>query len=97
MERREYRLRNIDKSISRQVQIFIEESNAVFKSVETLEGEAIHVGKFIYLPVEEEIKAPANVKIESVKRRKIDYVASVENKELKECLIELQMKYELWC
>lgn len=95
MGTREYRLKNAADQMS-------EHEKESFKSVaqklqqyQLSESEAVYFDDFIYLPEKQEIINPSHVKIQPVKKTRIDYIAKLENPELMAELEKLQKENDL--
>lgn len=96
MGKREYRLRNVNDQLSEdQREMFRKEAESYFSQLNMLKSEAVYLDKFIYLPDGLEIDDPSKVKIDPIKKHKIDYIAKLPYKELREVLKERQKKDNL--
>jgi len=96
MGKREYRLRNVNDQLSEdQREMFRKEAESYFSQLNMLKSEAVYLDKFIYLPDGLEIDDPSKVKIDPIKKHKIDYIAKLPYKELREELKERQKRDNL--
>lgn len=97
MSTMEYRLRNGIEQLTDLDKEAIRIIESTFNQLSTLtDSEAhLHKNRLIFLPSEVEIHDPSNIKINSVKRHRIDYISKLKNEKLKECLKKLKKEYNL--
>lgn len=96
MGKSEYRLRNAKDQLSEDKrEMFRKEAESYFNQLDMSKSEAVYLDNFIYLPDGLEIDDPSKVKIDPIKKHKIDYIAKLPYKELQEVLKERQKKEDL--
>lgn len=95
MGTREYRLRNAADQMSEHEQENLRSEVQKLQQYHLSDSEAVYFGNLIYLPDKQEITSPTHVKIQPVKKNRIDHIAKLKNPELITALESLQNKYHL--
>ncbi|WP_407267725.1 hypothetical protein [Radiobacillus sp. PE A8.2] len=96
MGSREYKLKDTEERLSEQDKQLLEEAmERLTRQFNLSNSEAAYAGRIIFLPHDQKIDPPSNLRIKTYPKTKIDYIAKLKEKEIQEWMRNYQEENKL--